>query len=59
MSDCHYWWRAGEVQWCDMLGETCRCGGWDECCDIKIVDNQNKKTRLVAKAHAIQMESDD
>ena len=35
MSECHYWWRTGEVQWCDMKGDGCHCGGWDEYCDMK------------------------
>lgn len=35
MSECHYWWRTGEVQWCDMKGDGCQCGGWDDYCDMK------------------------
>jgi len=35
MSECNYWWRTGEVQWCDMKGDGCGCGGWDDYCDMK------------------------
>lgn len=35
MSECSYWWRTGEVQWCDMKGDGCQCGGWDDYCDMK------------------------
>lgn len=40
MSNCRFWWRTGDVQWCDMKGNGCRCGGWDECCDMKGMNRQ-------------------
>ena len=36
MSECHFWWNTGEVQWCDMVGGECHCSGWDDCCDMKL-----------------------
>lgn len=35
MSECHYWWRTGSVQWCDMKSDDCTCGGWEEHCDMR------------------------
>ena len=35
MSECHYWWRSGDVQWCDRKSDGCTCGGWEEGCDMK------------------------
>ena len=45
MSECRLWWRSGEVQWCDMMSKSCRCGGWDESCDMKLA-----RQRQAAKA---------
>lgn len=56
MSECHFWWRAGEVQWCDMTGESCKCGGWEENCDMRKKKRSKEKARLVAKAHALANE---
>jgi len=49
MAECHFWWRAGDTQWCDMRGEACQCNGWEECCDLKKAKNRNPQARLVAK----------
>jgi len=59
MSECHFWWRAGHVEWCDMTGEACDCGGWEEQCDMKLHDERTPEARLVAQAQtAISEESD-
>ena len=49
MSECHFWWRAGDTQWCDMLGDACHCYGWDESCDLKKGKNRQPQARLVAQ----------
>ena len=35
MSECNYWWRTGDIQWCDMKGNDCTCAGWEEHCDMR------------------------
>lgn len=42
MSACRFWWRAGEVGWCDMLSKACQCDGWDDCCDMKSSSGSRK-----------------
>lgn len=48
MAECHFWWRAGETQWCDMVGNSCRCGGWEESCDLKSVSHRSR-AKLIAQ----------
>ena len=36
MARCDYWWYAGNVEWCDLRGDSCRCGGWQEACAMKL-----------------------
>ncbi|MBI2843400.1 MAG: hypothetical protein HYX78_08365 [Armatimonadetes bacterium] len=53
MAHCDYWWVAGRVEWCDLLGGNCRCGGWEESCTLK-------KRRRKSDRHAqVQMMLDD
>ena len=47
MSECNFWWRAGNTQWCDMIQKTCQCSGWDECCDMKAASRQDQKADSV------------
>ncbi|MDO8585680.1 MAG: hypothetical protein Q7T82_01445 [Armatimonadota bacterium] len=35
MAQCDYWWFAGEVEWCDLRGDSCKCGGWHESCYLR------------------------
>jgi hypothetical protein len=35
LAHCDYWWFAGSVEWCDLTGGSCRCGGWEEACEMK------------------------
>jgi len=35
LSQCDYWWFAGDVEWCDLRGGACKCGGWEESCVLK------------------------
>jgi len=58
MSECHFWWKAGKVQWCDMTGESCNCGGWEENCDMKTRKGKKDKTRLVAQARSFALEDE-
>ncbi|MCL6628743.1 MAG: hypothetical protein K6U00_03980 [Armatimonadetes bacterium] len=48
MSECHFWWRAGDTQWCDMQGNECHCHGWEESCDMKKAKEAESQARLVA-----------
>jgi len=48
MSECHFWWRAGDTQWCDMQGNECHCHGWEESCDMKKAKEAGSQARLVA-----------
>jgi hypothetical protein len=49
MSECHFWWRAGDTQWCDMQGNECHCHGWEESCDLKKEkNNEESQAKLVA-----------
>lgn len=59
MSECHFWWRAGETQWCDMIGEECHCSGWEESCDLKKVAKQKLSARLVAQVEIENTENED
>ncbi len=59
MSECRFWWRAGDVEWCDMIGEACRCGGWDERCDMKLKDKQGAKAPLAAQVQSAMTEEND
>jgi hypothetical protein len=36
-----------------MTGESCKCGGWEENCDMRKKKRSKEKARLVAKAHAL------
>ena len=58
MSECHFWWKAGEVQWCDMTGQCCDCEGWEEHCDMRAKKRKGEKARLVAQTHALSMEDE-
>ena len=59
MSECHFWWRAGDVQWCDMVGELCQCSGLDERCDMKRRESQAVKAKLLAKARSTREDEED
>lgn len=48
MSECHFWWRAGDTQWCDMMGDACHCHGWEESCDMRNEKQKVPQARLVA-----------
>ena len=59
MPECHFWWKAGDTQWCDMVGEACRCSGWDDCCDIEAESHRKPKARLVAQVHKLRLEDEE
>lgn len=52
MARCDYWWFAGGVEWCDMTGSNCRCGGGEESCLMK--PRKKKQSRV----DMLQMESE-
>ena len=52
MSECHFWWNTGEVQWCDMVGGECHCSGWDDCCDMKLNGRPVQNTESLADMQA-------
>ncbi len=52
MSECHFWWRSGDVQWCDMNGSECHCGGWDESCDLKTTHNPGRRSESLTGMRA-------
>ena len=35
VAQCDFWWCAGGVEWCDLLGGPCRCSGWEESCNLR------------------------
>jgi hypothetical protein len=35
MEECNYWVQSDGTQWCDLIDETCACGGSGERCRIK------------------------
>jgi hypothetical protein len=35
LAHCDYWWFAGGVEWCDLEGSNCHCGGWEDSCALK------------------------
>ena len=51
MSACRFWWIAGDVQWCDMGNGSCRCNGWDDCCDLKKANSQSLRAPLDSIIH--------
>ena len=59
MSECNLWWKAGDVQWCDMMGDMCQCGGWDERCNMKAADDQYQQVRFSAQSHTMLWEDEE
>lgn len=53
MSECRLWWRSGSVQWCDMMGKSCRCGGWDEGCDMKLLAKRRQKAQEASQVQIV------
>lgn len=56
MSECNFWWRTGDIQWCDMKEFECHCGGWDENCDLKL-SGRNMIARLQEQAATTQQKA--
>jgi hypothetical protein len=45
LAQCDYWWFAGDVEWCDMRGDSCKCGGWENACAF------NKQSNLAQESN--------
>lgn len=57
MSQCNYWWRSGEVQWCDMKSDGCTCTGWEENCDMRKSGRRRMNTESEMDAEEITLAS--
>ena len=55
MAHCDYWWFAGNVEWCDLMSTSCRCGGWEDSCALK---KRRKKAERRMDMHLL-LEDDD
>ncbi|MDO8684792.1 MAG: hypothetical protein Q7N50_15115 [Armatimonadota bacterium] len=59
MAQCDYWWFAGNVEWCDLKGDSCKCGGWQDSCALKghCTVFQNMEEELPVEAQSRQRSS--